>query len=382
MVARGAGDVGCAHCTLIGADRACQVCTRMVCATCAADWTTCGEPSGRVVRLGLTARVRDVDPTGRLAFVTHWRQKPRLFDLRQLRWVRDIQFARSTYVWNRAHPPRLTSAGRLIHGDWSWQRTGDGSARIFDGMRVHSLRDRTSWLIPTEVPQRSSAVSAVGDYFYFVTDTEKVGIVHGAESYVVEPLPRKVVQAAYIEGERDLLAAASWSEVALCGLVDGRLAPLSRRKTETAGDVKWIAVAGAWLIAVVKMFGGPVVVEVWRLDRDFTIGALADQHMMSELHAAAVSRDGRYIALAGSDGLHVHELGADKVDLGADRVDVFTEHTDQINYVRFASDHTLISADTDNRVVMRPRAAAGYVRPVIAIDVPEEGVELPAPAAG
>jgi hypothetical protein len=82
VVARGPGAVGCAHCTLIGADRACAICTRLVCERCGADWTTCGEPSGRVVRLGLTARVRDVDPLGRLALVSHWRKPLRVFDLR------------------------------------------------------------------------------------------------------------------------------------------------------------------------------------------------------------------------------------------------------------------------------------------------------------
>lgn len=343
----------------------------MVCEKCAADWTTCGEPSGRVVRLGLTARVRDVDPTGRLAFVTFWRQKPRLFDLRRLRWVREVRFDRTTYLWNRAHPPRLTSEGQLVHGAWSWRSTSDGQARAFDGMRVHSLRDRTDTVLLAEPPVRGSGVSALRDYFFYVTDTEKVGVVRGAETYSVEPLPRKVVQAVHVDGERDLLVAASWSELALCGLVDGMLAPISRRKTDTAGDVSWIAVAGPWLVAAVKIFGGSFVVEVRRLGRDLAIGEVERTYEVSELRTAAISRDGRYIALCTDDGLGVYELATGNVT-------VFDEHTDRINYVRFASgDHTLISADTDNRVVMRPRTPAGYARPVIAVPVADEEVALP-----
>jgi hypothetical protein len=46
--------------------------------------------------------------------------------------------------------------------------------------------------------------------------------------------------------------------------------------------------------------------------------------------------------------------------------------------VRFVGDdHLLISADTDNRVVMRPRTPAGYARALITIDIPQEPVALP-----
>src|SRR5262245_10280161 len=135
MVARGPGDVGCAHCTRIGADRPCAVCTHLVCQACAADWTTCSEPSGRLVRLGLSARLRDVDPSGRIGLVSHWRQSLRLFDLRRLCWINGTRFPRSVYLWNRPHPPRLTSDGRLFHAEWQTGGTyqPDGT-RFFAGM--------------------------------------------------------------------------------------------------------------------------------------------------------------------------------------------------------------------------------------------------------
>ena len=69
MVARGPGAVGCAHCTKLGAEVACGVCKHLVCPACANDWSTCDQPWGRVFRLGMTARLVDVDPSAKLGFI-------------------------------------------------------------------------------------------------------------------------------------------------------------------------------------------------------------------------------------------------------------------------------------------------------------------------
>ncbi|HEY5925238.1 MAG TPA: hypothetical protein VIV11_26325 [Kofleriaceae bacterium] len=371
MVARGAGAVGCAHCTLIGADRSCQVCTRLVCETCAADWATCREPSGRVVRLGLSARLRDVDPLGRLGLVSHWRRPPRLFDLRRLRWIN--AGTHGVIRSNRAHPARLTGDGRVIYGVWKWDDVVEGSqARIFDGMRVVDLRRETSHVVTgVDAPARNTAVTASEDIFYYVTDSERVTIATGETSYAVDPLPRRVIQAAHIDATRRLLAATSWSEVALHRIVDETLERVSYLKTEQQGDIEWVAVAGPWVAYAVRRFGTATVIEVRRLGGDLVIGDVVHRHAGSKLHAASLSRDGRYLAAAFDDRLLVHELATDTVTF-------FTEHTDKINLVRFAGDdHVLISADTDNRVVLRPRTETGYARPLIAIDVPDAGIELP-----
>jgi hypothetical protein len=92
---------------------------------------------------------------------------------------------------------------------------------------------------------------------------------------------------------------------------------------------------------------------------------------VGKLEDASLSRDGRYLALAIDEELTVYDLD-DEIET------VFSEHTDTISLVRFAGDdHVLISADDDNRVVLRPRTPTGYARPLIAIDVPDDGVELP-----
>ncbi|HEX5063524.1 MAG TPA: hypothetical protein VFV99_29305 [Kofleriaceae bacterium] len=372
MVARGPGDVGCAHCTLIGADRPCPVCTHLVCERCASDWTTCSEPSGRVIRLGLTARVRDVDPSGRLALVSHWRQPLRVFDLRQLRWVRDIRLPRGAYLWNRTRPPRLTSDGRFIHAVWG---AGTGYERtdtlVFKGMRFDKLGSNNTELVPSaEVPDHGTAVSPTRDVFYYVTDTQRVALIDGGRAVSVEPLPRKVVHSVYFDAERELLACGGWKEIVLDHTVDGHLSRVTRIETRNTGDVHWLALAGGWLVAAIWV-SGTSAIEIRELSDNLAIGPVRHRHVTTRLRAAALSRDGRYFAFGDYNGLVVHELATD-------RTTVFTEHSDEINFVSFSrDDHTLISADTDNRVVMRPRTEAGYAKPVIAIDVPSEGVDLP-----
>lgn len=375
MVARGAGDVGCAHCTRFGASTTCAICALQVCAACAADWTTCSEPSGRVVRLGLTARLRDVDPSGRLGLVSHWRQPLRLFDLRRLRWIRGIELSRMLWLLARSAPPRLTSDGRLIHGDWA-AGTGyeRGDTTLFTGIRVHTLaRDESTLLeLTSDPPQRGTAVTATGDVYYYISSTERVVVLpRGAtEPWLLEPLPRKVIQAAHLAGDGDLLASASWCELALHDVADGHIRPIWRGRSNAIGDIRWIAVAGEWLAYAVITAGGAAHVEVRHLERAEPVGRVVHHHAAAAFRGASLSRDGRYLALALDDRVLVHELGTDNVAQ-------FGEHTDRINLVRFAADHLLITADTDNRVVLRPRTPAGYARALVPLDVVAEGVDLP-----
>jgi hypothetical protein len=342
-----------------------------VCEKCGADWVTCGEPSGRLVRLGLSARLRDVDPSGRLGLVSHWREPLRLFDLRRLRWIHGLRLPRGAYVWNRRYPPRLTSDGRVIYAAWT---AGSGyersDSRLFGGMHVEDLRTHKAFVIPTDPPEHTTAVTATRDLFYYVTDTQLVAVIAGRGTYTVEPLPRKVIQAVHLDGERSLLASASWSEIALHRIASGKLELVSHTKTATNGDVVWLAAAGERLIAHVITSEGVHRIEVHRLS-EHSIGPLIRMRALPKLEHAALSRDGRYLALAYDDQLEVEELATEGIT-------TFEEHSDRINLVRFVGDdHLLISADTDNRVVMRPRSPAGYARALITIDVPPEAVPLP-----
>jgi hypothetical protein len=386
-VLRSAGDVGCAHCAKSGADQSCQVCTRLVCPTCAADWATCDEPSGRMVRLGRSARVRDVDPLGRLALVSHWREPLRLFDLRQLRWVPDIEIERRIYLWSRAAPPRLAADGSLVYADVDRR----GGELVYRGIHWHAFGRAQDAECVADRPVHGTPISATRDRYWYITDSQHVVVMSRQRpdarptpaaaslimferelptvpqqivKHVYEPLSRKVVQAAFVDGERDLLASASWSELALHRLVDGRSELISRAKTDIEGDVIWLAVAGPWYVAAVRRSGGAVRLQLHRLDATYALGPVARAiTLAAPLLSAALSRGGRHLAIATREGLTVH-------DLDTAESSTFDEHTDDINYVRFASDdHLLISADADNRVILRPRTTTGYARALLTVTV-------------
>lgn len=386
MVLRAAGEVGCAHCKMIGAaDRACQICTRMICDACAADWATCDQPAGRVIRLGRSARVRDVDPLGRIALVSHWRKPMRFFDLRKLAWIEGIEVSRNLLLWARNTPPRLASDGTLVYAELDRL----GRDYLFRGILWLSFGRDLNSQVDGEAPVHGTQMSAIGDRFSYVTDTQRIVVMYRQEApeptasvdvvaltprprvapqrlelHTYEPLPRRVIQATCVDGERDLLASSSWGEYALHALHGERAERLGHFKTDQPGDVSWIAVAGPRLVTAVKRSGGTRI-EVRMLDDARVPGPVARMiEPPSPYTRSALSRDGRYLAIGSGATLTL-------CDLDEDTSVTYDEHSDEINYVRFAADdHTLISADTDNRVVMRPRTPTGYAKPLIAVDVP------------
>ncbi len=387
MVARGPGAVGCAHCRKLGAETACAVCKHLVCEVCAADWATCDEPSGRVFRLGMTRRLFEVDPSGRFGLVSRWRGALKLVDLRGLCWMRDVALPSLHLGWRELHP-RLTSDGRLIVPVLQLRK----DAQLFQGLSITSLTDTVARVAMTPLadawarviledvpaPARGARVSAHGDRYSYVTDTECVAVISVMEvpelptsaslvnlaplarapamtTAIYEPLPRKVVQVACVDASRELLAAATWGEIVLDRMVGDRLERVGWVKT--TGDVSWLTVAGPHLAARV-----PGAVKVWRLGEDLSIGELV-LSIDHGAHAAALSRDGRYLAVGRGSALAVHDL---------DRAtsETFDGHTDDISFVRFVGDdHLLVTADDDNRVMIRPRTPTGYARAVMPVEL-------------
>ena len=383
MVARGAGDVGCAHCTQFGARETCQVCGLQVCDTCAADWTTCSEPAGRELRLGMGWRVRDVDPKGRYALVSRMMKGPRIVDLRQLKWDGEAALGIGVIAITHNYPPRLTSDGLLVHADTTW--VSQDVAII--GVRYRDMRGGSPNVMvkDDDGPRSCTLVSAVGDKYAYVSETQRVFVIEHSRGVVLqqravdvighgplqdpgfrtrvssyEPLPRKVVSAIAVDGERDVLASATWRDVALDRMVDGKLERIERLDTRIDANITFLALSGRWLV-----YGTHHALEARRVDHNGAIATgVAHTHRYDGV--AALSRDGQYLAIASRGKLIVH-------DLDRDRVVEYTEHSDDISYIRFASDdHTLISADDDNRVVMRPRTAEGYARPCVKVDLAGE----------
>src|SRR5690606_23939510 len=124
-----------------------------------------------------------------------------------------------------------------------------------------------------------------------------------------EPLPRRALHAIDIDGDRELIAASSWSEIVLARMVDGRSVRLGHTKTEAIGNVEWIGIAGPYIAALI---GQAYVrrLEVRRLRADLSIGEIVLRHdeRCQSRPVAAMSRDGRYLATAFGDRLLVHDL--------------------------------------------------------------------------
>ena len=358
MVARGPGAVGCAHCTKLGAESACAVCKHLVCATCAADWATCDRPSGRVFRLGMTARLVDVDPGGRVGLVTRWRGKLKLVDLRGLAWIDEPDLP---HPGTKELRPRVTSDGRLYSPEVMSGFTAN-EMPLFLGLRITTLGTRET-VVLKQVPalSRCTGTTALDDQFYYVTETELVAILDGAEgARVFEPLPKKVLQAVDVDTSRGVIASATWGEIAVHRIVDDRLVLAGHVKT--SADARWVQLGGSYLAALLR--GGPQRgLTVWRLYDDLSIASVAVR-IEADIETAALSRDGRYVAIGFADGvLEVRGL----TDGYSEQ---FGEHTDTISYLRFVGDeHLLVSADDDNRVVIRPRGDAGYARTVLSVEL-------------
>jgi hypothetical protein len=369
VVARGPGDVGCAHCTKLGATQTCQVCTHLVCDVCAADWTTCSEPAGREIRLGTTARVRDVDPNGRFAIVSHWVKGPRLFDLRHLKWAGDLPISRAAFAYMRDYPPRLTSTGMVAYAEVRL----NGDETTFWGVRWRTLAGGVDEVVDIEGMQRCSMMST-SDQLAYVSQSEKVivmtpklgemphattallpraftGPTFGVSTRTYDPMPRKVIHAMHLTN--DILVTASWRELVNDRIVDDKLERLARIDTGIDANIEWVTLAGSVLAYFIRG-----IVEVRRVDAAYNVLDVFARHR-GDFTCGALSVDGRYLALGIGDRVLLH-------DLERDEQTTYEEHSDNVSFVKFAADgHMLITADDDNRVVLRPRTATDYARAVI-----------------
>lgn len=373
MVARGPGDVGCAHCTKIGAMQTCQVCTHLVCDACAADWTTCSEPAGREIRLGTTARVKDVDPSGRIAIVTHWVKGPRLFNLRQLCWAGDLPVSRADLALMHNYLPRLTSTALFAHANIRWV----GNETTIWGVRWRSLDGRIDQVIDGEGMQRATMISTSNDLAYVsmsekvVVMTPRMGELPPATNVlmpraftafemttrVFDPLPRKVIHAMYLTS--DVLVTSTWREIAIDRIVGDKLERLARLDTAHDANITWVALAGNVLAYYVEG-----AVRVRRIDSSYNIEQPFARHK-GKFNCGALSIDGRYLAVGMGDQVILH-------DLDNDVHTTYNEHSDAVSFVKFAAnDHMLITADDDNRVVLRPRTETGYAHAIIAANLPD-----------
>ena len=60
------------------------------------------------------------------------------------------------------------------------------------------------------------------------------------------------------------------------------------------------------------------------------------------------------------------------IDLDTRHASAVGGHTDGVSFVAFAGSGMLITADDDNRVIMRPRTAIGYDVPIVPVEVADD----------
>jgi hypothetical protein len=320
----------------------------------------------------MTARLIDVDPTAKLGLVSRWHGSMRYVDLRALRWIDDDDVP--SLVRGRELLPRLTSDGRILQHEWN-STFGNEYQPLYRGLGVSSNAARGEYIASgMPVPARCAGMSLRDDRYWYVTSSENVAIVRtvvdpsmpryaapvtvgpidvAARLEVTEyqPLPRKVIQAVFLDDARDLLVSASWGEIMVHRIVGEKLEPVCYVKT--TGDVLWVSIAEPYLAANVKTGPGRGI-TVWKLDANLA-NATVVLRIEDKIGIPALSRDGRYLAV----GLTNERVVVHGLDDGS--VITFDEHTDDVSYVGFVGDdQLLVTADDDNRVILRPRTSTGY----------------------
>jgi hypothetical protein len=329
---------------------------------------TCDQPIGRAIRLDGDLRLVDVEPGGQLGLAWDGSEL-RMVDLRRLRWVRtgDLPSPSEDFP----HLPALTRDVIVHEGAGSrWFEKSVWFTPLAGG-DPHQLRDANFY--------RAPQVCRDNERVWWVRDDQKLHIAsaqaNGA-AVVCEPLPGKVVQAACVEG--DLVAAATWGLVALFRIAEGgRLRPLAHLPVD-GGDVSWVGVAGAWLAAIVDRRSGlwgnrssHSELHVWQRGEGATRSHQVVRLRRSVDGVASMSRDGRKVAVA--QGLEVH-----LIELEGGRPVSLAGPQGNIVLVRFTDeDRILVIADSANRVILRPRSAAGdYAGELVEASIPSEPVPL------
>lgn len=357
---RGPADLPCSHCKELGAPVTCSICKLQVCERCT-DPLTCSKPVGRVLMLGRGARMRAVDPRGHHAIVKQPLGDLALLDLRNRRWLGAVQIP--FYIEPRHIA--LTDDGRVLYRE---QQDGrQGTVYVAPVCLIDALTGAKLWRDDVEGPSPALlGVTPRQKYIWYTT-----GQLRGTHVRVLSPpvkvgelapLDRIPVDAATIDEDRDLLATGCSGLVAVHRIQAG-FEPWLRGTT--TGQIVWLAFGDPGLITLTQHPGG-VHVEI----RELAPGLeLVQSRRLDGIGAAAVSRDGAYLALGIASALHVYDL-RDRT-LGTHTI--FDEHTNRISCLAFGADHVLISGDEDRRIILRPRGEDGrYTR-----DLVEQELEAP-----
>lgn len=349
--------VGCAHCHhLVRAVAVCPSCGRALCAACLADLSRCPDPAPREVRLGMGARLREVDPSGRFGLVTTWRMARRIIDLSK---------------GDQHQAPLVCGSGAEILSarvddivPWPCPLPSGGLVALvrlpgFEGLYVWNDSPVAGSVRPIVVrspewkrlPKRL-CLSEDGALVAVARDDEVVEVIEvgsGHRLHVVTE-PGHVVHAIGLSRAAGLIALGAYGRVVFFRLTDGARVGAART---SHGNLRWVGL-GRGVVGTLTEHGAIELLRIeagrspsrWRRLRCPTaVGREA--RGPAEL---SLSSDGRF--LAGPD--QGHDVVA--FDIERRTQQRLRGHTDRVNLVRFVGEgRALITADHDNRVIIWPR---------------------------
>lgn len=355
-----------------------------VCTACAARWTSCERPLGRRFRLRSPWALRDVDPAGRVGLASRSHGTSQLFDLRALRWVESPSLPKPLPIGPRPVAPVLTRRSLVCEVyDSAIDPSVPGVRLVFLPLAGGPAR-----AVATSHGCRWLRACRSGDHVWTVHGDERLHVVAepGGEQAGFHPLPGQVLQAAFVDVETRKVAVATWRHVALFAMASAdQLETLAQFKLgEDMGDVRWVGFGGSRLAAVAESAGGGFlararrgVLHVWDVggSNGGRASRLALRLPLAEAGPAAMSADGRFVAMARDRAVLLHDL--DRVTTVA-----LEDHDQPLCTVRFvAGDKLLVTADVDGGVALRPREPDGFAGRVVEATIPAETIDAAASLA-
>jgi len=385
MQPKAPGFVPCAHCSRPGAVEPCASCTHLVCADCRLDWTTCPQPCGQEIRLGLGARLRELSHSGRLGIVVGWRGDLHILDLRRVRYV-DTRYrlASTTFssLLGSALGLLLTRDGRLVRERWEWSDASQNRFRVFAGFDVEELAN--GYVRTVRVEQATSPLEASGPVphslrltrddrlVWYERSNETVQIVdlETRASHNLSPVSGQVIQRAYVDAASGRIATGTYGAVHVHRFSGAALTELGVAPCPD-DDILAIELAGSRLLVVSGRAHIRATLRVFELAGDRVAARPIHERSVDGPVACALSARGDYAAVSRADhAVELHAVGGEMIELGG--------HSDTVRLVRFArSDDELVTADDDNRIIIRPRTSAGFARATVAVELPSEPIEMP-----
>jgi len=380
VLAKTPGHVPCAHCSRPGASESCPICTLIVCEGCRVDWTTCTEPCGREIRLGMGARLRGVSDSGRLGLVGGWRRHVRVVDLRRMCYLAtDGDIARRQHL-------HITNDGRLVqeHRRKEWSDYPKRGGDVFVGVEVIALPEGDRSHIEIEEPdsaldrpwpqEHTLRLTRDDNWIWYERHDETLQFtdLRRRTTYNVEPVPRAVIQCAWLDTASRLLATGVFGAVHLHDFVHGRVTQ-SHVAPIAGSDILAVRLARGRMLVLAGGSHGTAQLRVYDVrGNPATIGDCIYERDIDGPVATALSGNGHYAAVSRRD--HVVELHT----FEHDHVTLFDGHTDTVKLVRFVrGDNELVTADDDNRVIIRPLVDGTYVRHTVEVDLPSESTAFP-----